>query len=125
MSTTTEAIPSTVVPAGGRAARPAPAATPFRRVMHVEPAQDVRHPLRLLADGEHRHRLGHRDHADRPAGRPRQPHLRVVRGGHRQPDVDHPAGDRRARGDQRVEPAHRADHLHPGLQPAPGARRQG
>ena len=89
-------------------------------------AQDVRHPLRLLADGEHR------DH------RRCSPPARVIlfapdseltyatfAAAIGVPDGGHPADDRDPVGDQRVEPAQRADDVHAGAAPRPGDRRQG
>ena len=98
---------------------------PLTRLTAGRAAQDVRHPLRLLADRQHRHhrRPGHRRRHPLGPGRPADLlHLRhrdpLPRGGH-------PAADRDPGGHQRVEPTHRAHHVHPGPAPRPDHRGQG
>ena len=55
-------------------------------------------------------------------GTGQRPDLRQLRRGHRHPDVGDPADVADPRGHQRVEPAQRADHVHPGAAPGPGDR---
>ena len=87
--------------------------------------QDVRHPLGLLADRQHRHlrRPGHRGCDPVGAGRPA--HLLHLRDRHPVPGGDHPAADRDPRGHQRMEPTHRTHDVHPGPAPQPDHHRQG
>ena len=115
-------------PEASEPARPAPRrhrGDPAVALIARRAAQDVRHPLRLLADGQHRHHRRARDRRRHPvrAGRASSPtHLRRR---DRLPDGGHPADDRDPVGHQRVEPAQRPDHVHPGAAPRPGDRRQG
>ena len=89
-------------------------------------AQDVRHPVGVLADGEHRRHVDHRLRSPSIVfGKDQRPDLRQLRAGLRHPDVGDPADRGHPRGDLGVEPAQRADHLHAGAAPRPGGRRQG
>ncbi|CAA9373075.1 MAG: hypothetical protein AVDCRST_MAG47-1425, partial [uncultured Nocardioidaceae bacterium] len=88
-------------------------------------AQDVRHPVGILADGEHRHhrraRLGGRG-ALRPG---RRRHLQQLRRRHRGADDDHPPDRGDPVRDERVEPAERADDVHARAEPRPRHGSQG
>ena len=70
--------------------------------------QDVRHPLGLLADREHRHRRPDRHHRDHRLRAGPGPDLLQLRQGDRVPDDGDPADGRPAVHHQRVEPAQRA-----------------
>ena len=83
-------------------------------------AQDVRHPLGLLADGQHRHPRGARDRRGDPLRARQRADLRHLRHRDRLPDGGDPADDRDPLRHQRVEPAQRADDVHAGPAPRPG-----
>ena len=82
-------------------------------------AQDVRHPVGVLADREHRHHRSDRHDRDHRVRAGRRPDLLQLRQGGRVPDHGDPADGRPAVHHQRVEPAQRADDVH--LRPEPGA----
>ena len=85
-------------------------------------AQDVRHPLGLLADGQRRHPGRDRHRCGHPVRPGRRDHLRQLRRRHRHPDDDRAADHRGPLDHQRVEPAHRPDDVHHGAEPQPRRR---
>ncbi|CAA9411595.1 MAG: hypothetical protein AVDCRST_MAG06-2917, partial [uncultured Nocardioides sp.] len=88
-------------------------------------AQDVRHPLGILAPDEHRHPGRARQRGGRALRTGRGDRVRQLRRCHRHPDVDPAAGHRGPVGHRRVEPALRPHDLHPGAEPRSRHRCQG